>query len=176
VLTTLPGSRMSGAINIKMANKILQCEIGWVADDICDNGRSPERQRSYILLYVFWSTVEVLRFPNVNHFDKCTPRQGESTRGRKKRLGPLTYKLKVWSIPKKPKIDPCLVGINVRQRGASSKLVKNVYHDSYMNSLRKICPAASDMVTFVSWATKFPTQFMILVCPKSVGVWASTRH
>jgi hypothetical protein len=28
VLTTLPGSRMSGSINIKMANKILQCELG----------------------------------------------------------------------------------------------------------------------------------------------------
>jgi hypothetical protein len=28
VLTTLPGSRMSGAINIKMANKILQRELG----------------------------------------------------------------------------------------------------------------------------------------------------
>jgi hypothetical protein len=29
VLTTLPGSRMSGAINIEMANKILQCELGY---------------------------------------------------------------------------------------------------------------------------------------------------
>jgi hypothetical protein len=28
VLTNLPGSRMSGAININMANKILQCELG----------------------------------------------------------------------------------------------------------------------------------------------------
>jgi hypothetical protein len=29
MLTTLPGSRMSGAINIKMANKILHCEVGY---------------------------------------------------------------------------------------------------------------------------------------------------